>query len=283
MRIVDGAQRARAMQMRGQETIFARLFDGDDAAAFVAAVEANTRHGLRLTRAECCAAVARILGLYPRWSDRAIAQVCGVSDKTVAAIRSCSSADSPQLNRRVGKDGRVRPVDNREGRRIARQLLDEHPDSSLRWIAKMAGVSPNTVRRVRDSRVGQPVVPQPRTRDEWNQATVMRNRIGVPPDWDRRRAMENLRRDPSLKMKDSGKRLLRWLGACVDIPDCYDDMMNGVPSCWTETVMWLALDCSARWTAFADELSQRQAGRRLGKLVDQGVLPAVMLGDTPER
>jgi hypothetical protein len=47
---------------------------------------------------------------YPQWSDRAIAKVCGLSVKTVGSLRQRMTAELPQLDARVGRDGRARPL-----------------------------------------------------------------------------------------------------------------------------------------------------------------------------
>lgn len=55
------------------------------------------------------ARAARILTENPELSDRLVAEQAGLSDKTVARVRRVT-ADIPQLDRRVGKDGRTRPL-----------------------------------------------------------------------------------------------------------------------------------------------------------------------------
>lgn len=259
MRIVDGMQRVRAAQISGQTSIQARLFEGDDPAAFVAAVEANTQQGLRLSRAECTAAAVRILGMYPQWSDRAIAQICCLSDKTVGSLRGCATADIPRLHKRVGKDGRARPLDNSEGRRIARQLLRENPDASLRWVGRVAGMSPNTVRRVRDGmrRSRSLSIPEQQGRNDRTNCSANHPSPETPNRSARRHIMMLLSKDPALYMNDSGKSLLRWLARCTDFPQNHTDIANLVPSHCTSDVFRLALTCSNWWKALTEALKRR--------------------------
>src|ERR1700761_4053233 len=97
MRVIDGVHRLRATQLRGQDRIAARFFDGDDAEAFALAVHLNVTHGLPLTLSERKAAAQRIVKSYPHWSDRSIGLIAGVSNKTVGKLRACATEDLPQL------------------------------------------------------------------------------------------------------------------------------------------------------------------------------------------
>jgi ParB-like nuclease domain len=116
MRVIDGMHRLRAAVLRGDANIEARFFDGTAEAAFIAGVEANIAHGLPLSVADREAAAGRILGSHPKWSDRAVVASAGLDARTVGAIRRATE-DLPQLDRRVGRDGRVRPLDVAAGRR----------------------------------------------------------------------------------------------------------------------------------------------------------------------
>jgi ParB-like chromosome segregation protein Spo0J len=51
MRVIDGIHRVEAAKLRGAKEIEARLFDGDESASYVLAVQANVTHGLPLSRA----------------------------------------------------------------------------------------------------------------------------------------------------------------------------------------------------------------------------------------
>lgn len=86
--LVDGAHRLEAARLRGWETIAAIVVpQSSRAEVLLAAVRANSRHGLPLTRAERWAVVAELLLLEKELSDRAIAEACGVA-RSVAAARS---------------------------------------------------------------------------------------------------------------------------------------------------------------------------------------------------
>ncbi|WP_370746915.1 ParB/RepB/Spo0J family partition protein [Streptomyces sp. MnatMP-M17] len=150
MRVVDGLHRVRAAELRKQEFITARMFEGDDAEAFVLAVQANLAGGLPLSVADRKAAAARIIASHPQWSDRLTASVTGLSAKTVAEVRRRHPAETTRRpDSRIGKDGRVRPTDAVEKRRLASELILRNPELSLRQIAKAVGISPETARSVR--------------------------------------------------------------------------------------------------------------------------------------
>ena len=123
---------------------------------FDAAVRRNVDHGLPLTLGDRRRAVHRVLARHPDWSDRRIGSLCGLSGKSVGRIRRTESSgmsDAPglvvDLPRRVGRDGKTRPVQPGEVRDRIRRALEENPHGSLRAIAAMAGSSPETVRTVR--------------------------------------------------------------------------------------------------------------------------------------
>ncbi|MBZ9641723.1 ParB/RepB/Spo0J family partition protein, partial [Streptomyces sp. PSKA30] len=87
MRVIDGYHRLKAARLRGERTIAARFFDGDEAAAFVLAVKLNVTHGLPLALADRKRAAERIVVSHPQWSDRRVASVTGIAPGTVGEIR----------------------------------------------------------------------------------------------------------------------------------------------------------------------------------------------------
>jgi hypothetical protein len=149
MRVIDGMHRLQAAVTRGQEHINVRFFDGSDEDAFVLAVQLNVGHGLPLTRADRTAAAKRIIALHSTWSDRLIASVSGLSAGTIRALRK-ESGDASTAVARIGRDGRLRPTDAAAGRLAASRVVAEHPNASLREIARKAGVSLATARDVRE-------------------------------------------------------------------------------------------------------------------------------------
>ena len=207
-RVIDGTHRLLAARMRGDETITARLHDCDDSEALVLAVSSNVSHGLPLSLSDRRAAARRIIEVWPEWSDRRIAAATGLSGKTVGVIRRDGPPQPERLGRRrLGSDGRSRPVDLASRRAMVTQLLDEHPDSSLRDIAERAGVSPETVRTVRAGIRGGATTPPP--------AVAARR----PAEPDPKRCLKILLRDPALRSTDPGRLLLRVLSTLALLED----------------------------------------------------------------
>ncbi|MFD9317595.1 ParB N-terminal domain-containing protein [Streptomyces sp. NPDC060053] len=259
MRVIDGVHRLRAAMLRGQGDIAVRFFDGDEASAFVLAVRANTAHGLPLSRADRTAAAERIVKTHSEWSDRAIAAATGVSPKTVAALRRRSTEGNPQSNTRLGRDGRVRPMDVSAGRREAGRLIADNPDIPLRQVARAAGVSVGTAHDVRERlRLGQDPVPEPR------RPRRVPDGAGAPADpplpfvRDMTRSphlmRDLLRKDPSLRFTDSGRALLRLFDAQILVSEKWEQLIGGVPSHCTDMIVDLAIDCARTWQQFAERL-----------------------------
>ncbi|MFC1436258.1 ParB/RepB/Spo0J family partition protein [Streptacidiphilus sp. N1-3] len=261
-RVVDGVHRVRAAQLRGEREIRARLFDGDDASAFVLAVRLNVRHGLPLSLADRKTAAGRILREQADWSNRKIASAVGLSPKTVATLRE--AAGRPGGPARIGRDGRVRPVSAAAGRERAREVLLREPSSSLRAVSAVAGVSAGTVRDVRE-RLRQEtgaVVPGPRRAAPVRGADVPRARPAVsgPKALDRSNALlRSLRTDPSLRFNQSGRLMLSILAVAAMDPQTQDSLVLDLPDHCIDFVAELAKSSVLAWQDLEARLSQRRS------------------------
>jgi ParB-like chromosome segregation protein Spo0J len=235
-RVIDGMHRLLAARMRGDEMIAVRLCDCDDSDAFVFAVRANVAHGLPLSLGDRKAAAYRILGSRPAWSDRRIAAATGLSSKTVAVIRRRPGSGEVNLKgHRVGSDGKRRPVDAASGRAAVTQLLDMDPASSLRDIARRAGVSPETVRSIKaDVQAGR--MP--------GGESVSRPHL---LDFDAKRSLQLLLKDPSLRSNEAGRLLLRALSAQALLGRDLEGFVNAVPEYDLSTFEQLAWADSTAW------------------------------------
>ncbi|MEV0083711.1 ParB/RepB/Spo0J family partition protein [Saccharopolyspora sp. NPDC050642] len=268
MRVIDGMHRLRAAEMRGSASVRVVFFDGDDENAFVLAVRANTAQGLPLSQADRTAAATRILGSHPHWSDRRIASIVGLAATTVGAIR-CSTERNGQSNARVGRDGRIRPLNTRQGRILAGKLIVSNPKASMREIANAAKISVSTAHDVaKRIRAGDDPVPL-----KWREADD-----GIPDHSDRapldpvpdesagvRRAqlLDALRKDPSLRFSESGRNLIRWLTAQVADEAKRRSLLDAVPRHCAGTLAELARENSRIWAEFAgllEELDQVVGG-----------------------
>jgi ParB-like chromosome segregation protein Spo0J len=153
--VIDGVHRVAAARILGLLRIDASLFSGGPDAALIEFVRRNVQHGLPLTLRERKWAAGRLLSVHPEWSDRRIAGICALSPKTVGRLRVAPGAVDAdavaQLDTamRVGRDNRLRPVDSVSARERVVEALKAHPRDSLRSVAALVGVSPETVRSVR--------------------------------------------------------------------------------------------------------------------------------------
>ncbi|MGW5054071.1 ParB/RepB/Spo0J family partition protein [Actinokineospora sp. NPDC004072] len=232
LRVVDGRHRLRAAILRGQDDIAARYFDGDETDAFLFSVRANVTHGLPLSTADRKTAAARIVNSRPQWSDRLVASVVGLAPATVAEVRRRQAG--PQPVARIGRDGRVRPVDAAARRRAARELMIAQPQLSLRQVAHRAGISPETARAVRATLAA----PQPRA--EPDTAELMRA----------------LRADPSLRFSETGRTLLRLLDVGAMSHERWALIGQSVPAHCRDAIARAALEASRGWRQFAERLAQ---------------------------
>jgi hypothetical protein len=270
MRVIDGMHRVRVAMRRGADMIEVRFFNGDEDAAFVLAVKVNAVHGLPLSRADREMAAKRILVSHPHWSDRRIAATTSLAVKTVTAIRRRSTGELPQLNRhdgRIGLDGRVRPLSSAEGRRRAGELIAERPDTSLREVARTAGISLGTARDVRERmrRGDDPVPPRQHAAEQRIKASLLGpasalqggsvSSLSAAPTWASVR--QHLLRDPSLRLSESGRRLLRWLDTHTIDPAEWREVVELVPPHCVDLLVRVALDNAASWREVAKRLGQR--------------------------
>ncbi|MDC2959355.1 hypothetical protein [Streptomyces gilvifuscus] len=261
-RVVDGVHRVRAARLRGQQAIQARWFDGDDASAFVLAVRLNVRHGLPLSLADRKAAGIRILCEQEGWSNRAIASAVGLSPKTIAALREATGRPGGQT--RLGRDGRVRPVSTAAGRERAKQMLLREPASSLRAVSAVAGVSPGTVRDVRDQlhRETRAVIPDQRRLPAARHAETGRAQATSSGQGklDRTTALlRSLRTDPSLRFNQSGRLLLSILAVAAIDPQAQEGLVLDLPDHCLDFVAELAQASVQAWQDLAARVSQRRA------------------------
>ncbi|MCZ7416817.1 MULTISPECIES: ParB/RepB/Spo0J family partition protein [unclassified Streptomyces] len=276
MRVIDGTYRLRVAVLRGATRVAARFFDGSPEDAFVLAVTANAGHGLPLTPAERSAAAARIVASHPHWSDRSIGAVTGLSAHAVAALRRRNAI--PAADARVGRDGRVRPLSTAAERREARRLLAEAPELSLRQVARLTGLSPATVRDVRDrvSR-GEDPVPKRLRRPAAVPAPPgpsPRRQSGRPADGQRGggavkefgELYGSLCGDPALRHSESGRALLRLLGQWKITAEEWGAMADAVPGHRREDVAEMALACVRLWESLAEAMgTAERAPRRRGQ------------------
>jgi hypothetical protein len=85
--IGDGFHRVEAYIRAGHDKISALVREGDWQIAAIHAMGSNDAHGLPRSRKDLQKAIAHAFDMFPKLSDRAIAQICRTSHPTVAAHR----------------------------------------------------------------------------------------------------------------------------------------------------------------------------------------------------
>ncbi len=105
----DGFHRIEAVRRIGATQIECDVRKGCKADALKFALGCNAHHGLRRTNADKRHAVGMALKEFPKLSDRALAEICIVSDHFVGDIRRESGANGSHLPPppRIGKDGKA--------------------------------------------------------------------------------------------------------------------------------------------------------------------------------
>ncbi|GGN02984.1 hypothetical protein GCM10011609_47390 [Lentzea pudingi] len=252
MKVVDGTHRLRAAVLRGCRSVEVEYVDGPAEDLFGLSVTLNLA---TLSTADREAAARRLLRSHAQWSDRAIAASTGLAAKSVGVLRRAVGGQAPI---RVGRDGKVRPVNSAAGRRLAGRMVEERPDASLRDIARAAGVSPGTVRDVRRRlNAGMDPVPERMRAAERADATLPAGRNEVrDPDV----TLPILRRDPSLRFNEHGRLVLRWLEMHAVSSGEWATVVSGVPSHCRELVADMARGCAEAWVEMAEALERE--GRR---------------------
>lgn len=280
MRIIDGLHRVEVAKLRGEWDIRARFVDCTDEEALVLAVKSNTLHGLPLSRSDRISSAKRILASHAHWSDRALAAVTGLSAKAIASLRNSSTSDAQYFGKRLGRDGKRRPVAAGEGRQRAAEYIAAHPEASLRQVARETDVSLGTVHDVRErlrrgaleavERPARPVAaaapspaPSPAAPAAVGTPQIPRalHPRGVQPTvqqltW---AAMSGkLTSDPALRYTEGGRAFLRWMAVHSMQADDWREFIDAVPQRWLKDVSRIAASMSEEWRQFADELRCRQ-------------------------
>ena len=265
MRVIDGMHRLKAVRLRGDDTIDVEFFEGGEVEAFALAVRLNISHGLPLSQADRTAAAQRLLRARPYWSARRIAAGVGLAAGTVAAIRRRSTGQNEQLNARVGRDGRIRPLRATEGRLRASQVIAANPGASLREIAEQAGIATATAKDVRD-RIRQGQDPLPAKRQAGKASSAARDTLPRPAG-DRTathtsaaalgRLLPNLGKDPSLRT-EAGRMLLQMLSVhALGDEAKWLRLARSVPGHRADLLAQAARRCADHWLRFANELENR--------------------------
>jgi ParB-like chromosome segregation protein Spo0J len=276
-RVIDGMHRLTAAKLLGAETVNAVFIDCTDEEALVLAIRSNTLHGLPLSKADRIAGAKRILMAHPDWADRAVASVTGTSAKTIAVLRNRSAGEVDRPDKRLGRDGKRRPVYALEGRQRAIAYLEAHPDASLREVAREAGVSVGTVHSMRrQMRHGtdpitpvtlpaEPALPPLASRPQAVATTGQSGTIvaSATPALSQVRQKEwsaisiKVANDPALRYTEGGRAFLRWMAQHATHAEEWRELVGAVPVHWVDEVTAVAERVSAEWRMFATQLRNK--------------------------
>lgn len=113
--LADGFHRYHAHRKAKRKDIAADVREGTRRDAVLFSVGANAAHGLRRTNDDKRRAVLTLLedAEWSKWSDRQIAEACGVSVPFVGAVRRPEVAQRQQEARAKSELGVIEPVDKR--------------------------------------------------------------------------------------------------------------------------------------------------------------------------
>ncbi len=260
-RIVDGRHRLEAARSLGRATIAAVLFDGSSDEATLEAIRLNTIHGLPLNLRERKESARLLLELFPSWSDRRLAEVCGLSARTIASFRTAgrtaATAVRPEYEApRIGRNGRPwRAPDPQVSERVA-AAYESDPGASLRAIAQRVGVSRETVRcaRQRSLDASESGTSQHLTASAIPPTSHLAEEHVAPasgPKW----ATDN-----AYVSTEIGRRFVEWFNdRAMDERTC-SYFSEIVPFGRIYEVADAARQRSAMWLDFADQLSKRARG-----------------------
>lgn len=156
--LTDGFHRVAAMRKAEEDQICVVITDGTKTDALKAALSANISHGLRRSNADKRRAVEMALSdsTLSKWSDRKIAELCGVSDPFVGQIRgelqTVSSSPPQEAAKSTSADGANRPATKADAemqrQKIVAAIVANEGESD-RKIAELVGCDHKTVGKVR--------------------------------------------------------------------------------------------------------------------------------------
>jgi hypothetical protein len=256
--VIDGAHRVAAARLLGWQRIEVTFFDGTAEEALLEFLGRNVEHGLPLSLRDRKQAGRRVLTAHAEWSDRRIAEMCGISPKTVGAMRAnVGPRPIEELSHldtlsRIGRDNRSRPVDTVSVRARVVEAIKTQPDASLRAIAAVAGVSPETVRLVRMNLRTAPVVSALTDHDEARPTAPQQAACVEPEHW---------RDDAALSSCDGADDFLGWFDRTSVCRDECTKRVDAVPLGRIYQIADEARRRSELWMQFAKSLEARSARR----------------------
>lgn len=256
-RVEDGNHRLAAAKAVGRSSIRAVVVELGEMEAIEFAAKANRGHGKPFTMSELTAIAKRLIA-GTDWSDRRIAEACGLSATTVGGLRpptrplpaERSTVQAGQLNKTIGADGKARPATKgvaERNRERVREAITAKPDASTRQIAAEVGVSNATVAAVRNesSRPTPLTIVAPPTNPDTTVAEVA-TITPIPGKWSKHLDHSNAARELGRFLD---RRLLRNDEDVAVLAD-------GCPADWRERVATAAREMANEWRLLSEHLQQ---------------------------
>jgi uncharacterized ParB-like nuclease family protein len=130
--LADGFHRYHAHQQAGKVSIAADVREGTVRDAILFSLGANGTHGLRRTNADKRKAVLTVLAdaEWATWSDRKIAELCGVGHPFVATLRRPEAAERQEQNRKDSAAKKAAALESDSTRDQPKPTANVESDSS---------------------------------------------------------------------------------------------------------------------------------------------------------
>jgi hypothetical protein len=252
--IIDGVHRVLAARMLGRSRIAVRFFEGSHEEAMFEAVRSNVTHGKPLSLAEREAAAKRILKMRSDLSNRLVAEVCGLSDKTVGKLRA--SAEITQSAVRTGRDGRQRPSNPRLTREQIAHVIASDPKVRDEEIARSLSATVAIVRDVRAKLNSPP--PTPGVGEELGTRSVAKVGVEDRPDPMRPDGLPvRWFDDRALLALTKGQELAEWLDVSDIREGHWRQYLSVLPLGRIPQLIDDARSRATEWSRFADSLEDR--------------------------
>jgi ParB-like chromosome segregation protein Spo0J len=255
--VIDGQHRRSASEFEGRSTIRAVIVTLTDEEALEAAVAANVHHGLPLKAHEREGAARKLIGATD-WSNRRIAEACGLSHPTVAKLRPVerSGGNDSHLNARSGGDGKSYPAtkaDADANRDKARDIARNDPGIPTRKLAALAGCSDGTAHSVKTEIAAEQtppplsVVSDPAPEQEPTVDDLVPS-VAMPWVRDERCQVSN-------EARAFARAMDRFTGDAL--ADVEDSIVNGCPAgAVAHMAVIHAREAAATWTRIAEALAR---------------------------
>lgn len=218
-----------------------------------------------LNAAEGRELACRLMRQEPEASLRRIARQAGISPATVADVRRrLLRGDDPvpsrlRRHRTGGEPGkgsetdggrRAETADAVTGRERAAEVLEREPEASLRRVAAKTGISPPTVADVRRrlQRGDHPVPAGHRV------ARASPPKAATPSTEQLLALSAVLRKDPSLRCNEVGRKVLRLFDSCAVFVQQQQTVVQHIPPHSRHTMAALLSAYAALWETYAEEL-----------------------------